>query len=152
MASVLLTPFLKGKLWEILIFFAYFSYSADLHFSCMENIANNIYKIAEEKFANRVEFSEELIEDLRVISKSTRAMIRATQDALSGSDKKLANDVESYKQKINDLIFQARNKHIQNVQYGKLPMEFDYMILNLFTDLSRTAEHCSNVSEMILKK
>ena len=31
-------------------------------------------------------------------------------------------------------------------------MEFDYMILNLFTDLNRTAEHCMNVSWMILKK
>ena len=31
-------------------------------------------------------------------------------------------------------------------------MEFDYMILNLFTDLDRTSEHCMSVSWMILKK
>ena len=64
----------------------------------------------------------------------------------------LIKNVEVYKQNIDDLIFKARNKHIQNVQYGKLPMEFDYMILNLFTDLDRTSEHCMNVSWMILKK
>ena len=79
-------------------------------------------------------------------------MIRTTQGALSNDDIKLAQDVEVYKQNIDDLIFNARNKHIQNVQYGKLPMEFDYMILNLFTDLNRTAEHCLNVSLMIRKK
>ena len=121
-------------------------------FKQIQNISNNIHKIAEEKFANRIEFSDELIEDLRVISKATRAMIRTTQDALSTSDIKLAQDVKAYKEKIDDLIFKARNQHIQNVQYGKLPMEFDYMILNLFTDLSRTAEHCLNVCGALLKK
>ena len=121
-------------------------------FKQIRNIANNIHKIAEEKFANHIEFSDELIEDLRVISKATRAMIRTTQEALSSSDIALAQEVENYKEKIDTLIFKARNQHIQNVQYGKLPMEFDYMILNLFTDLGRTAEHCLNVSKMILKK
>ena len=121
-------------------------------FKQIQNIANNIFKIAEQKFSNRIDFSTDLIDDLRVIVKSTRAMIRATQAALTTSDIKLAQDIEIYKQNIDDLIFKARNKHIQNVQYGKLPMEFDYMILNLFTDLSRTAEHCMNISWMILKK
>ncbi len=121
-------------------------------FKQIQNIANNIFKIAEQKFSNRIDFSTDLIEDLRIIVKSTRAMIRATQGALVNSDIKLAQDVEVYKQNIDDLIFKARNKHIQNIQYGKLPMEFDYMILNLFTDLDRTTEHCMNVSWMILKK
>ena len=121
-------------------------------FKQIQSIAVNIFKIAEQKFSNRIDFSNELIEDLRVIVKSTRAMIRATQGALSNSDEELARQVEVYKQNIDDLIFKARNKHIQNIQYGKLPMEFDYMILNLFTDLDRTSEHCMNVSLMILKK
>ncbi|MBQ7764928.1 Na/Pi cotransporter family protein [bacterium] len=121
-------------------------------FKQIQNIATNIFKIAEQKFSNRIDFSNELIEDLRIIVKSTRAMIRATQGALTDSNIKLAQDVEIYKQNIEDLIFKARSKHIQNVQYEKLPMEFDYMILNLFTDLDRTTEHCMNVSWMILKK
>jgi Na+/phosphate symporter len=79
-------------------------------------------------------------------------MIRKTQEVLSNFDKKSAQEVEIYKQNIDDLIFKARNKHIQNIQYGKLPMEFDYMILNLFTDLDRTTEHCMNVVRMLLRK
>ena len=119
-------------------------------FKQIQNIAINIYKIAEQRFANRIEFSNELIEDLRVIVKSTRAMIRATQEALKTTETEFINKVEIYKQNIDELIFKARNKHIQNVQYGKLPMEFDYIILNLFTDLDRTSEHCMNVSSMIV--
>ena len=121
-------------------------------FKHIQNIANNIFKIAEQIFSNRIEFSNELIEDLRVIVKTTRSMIRTTQGALSNSDAKLAQDVEVYRQNIDDLIFNARNKHIQNVQYGKLPMEFDYMILNLFAELGITAEHCMNVCRMIINK
>ncbi len=121
-------------------------------FKQIQSISVNIFKIAEQKFANRIDFSAELIEDLRYIVKSTRAMIRTTQEALMTSDEKLARKVEIYKQNIDDLIFKARNKHIQNIQYGKLPIEYDYMILNLFTDLDRTSEHCMNISWMILNK
>ena len=121
-------------------------------FKQIQNIAVNIFKIAEQKFANRIDFSNELIEDLRIIVKSTRAMIRATQGVLTTSDEELARSVEVYKQNIDDLIFKARNKHIHNIQYGKLPMEFDYLILNLFTDLDRATEHCMNISWMILNK
>ena len=121
-------------------------------FKQIQNSASSIFNIAEQKFSNRIEFSNEFIEDLRVIVKTTRAMIRTTQGALTNSDLKLVQEVEVYKQNIDDLIFKARNKHIQKVQYGKLPMEFDYMILNLFTDLNRTAEHCLNVGMMILRK
>ena len=121
-------------------------------FKQIQNVAVNIFKIAEQKFSNQIEFSNELIEDLRVIVKSTRAMIRTTQGALNNDDLKLAKDIEVYKQNVEDLIFKAKYKHIENIQYGKHPMEFDYLVLNLFTDLSRTAEHCMNISVMILKK
>lgn len=121
-------------------------------FKQIQNNANNIFQIAEQKFSNRIEFSNELIDDLRVIVKAVRAMIRRTQSALSTSDVSLANDIITYKQNISDLIFKARNKYIQNVQYGELPVEFDYIILNLFTSLERTSEHCLNVTNMLLRR
>ena len=121
-------------------------------FKQIKKLAKDIFKIAEDKFANHIEFSDEFIEDLRVIVKNARTMIRTTQMALSNDDIELAAQIKGYRQQIDELIFQARNKHIQNVQYGKLPMEYDYMILNLFTDLSRTAEHCKHVAKMIIKK
>ena len=121
-------------------------------FKQIKKLSKDIFKIAEEKFANHIEFSDEFIEDLRVIVKATRAMIRTTQNALSNYDIELAVEIKNYREQIDELIFKARNKHIQNVQYGKLPMEYDYMILNLFTDLSRCAEHCKNVAKMIIKK
>ena len=121
-------------------------------FKQIQNIGNNIFQIAEQKFSNHIEFSNDLIEDLRIIVKTTRAMIRKTQEILSNFDNKSSEEIEIYKQNIDDLIFKARNKHIQNIQYGKLPMEFDYMILNLFTDLDRTTEHCMNINRMLIRK
>ena len=121
-------------------------------FKQIKKLGKNIFKIAEEKFENHIEFSDEFIEDLRVIAKTTRTIIRTTQEALTTFDSSLAKDVKEIRHNIDDLIFQARNKHIHNVQYGQLPVEYDYMILNLFTDLSRTAEHCKNVAKIIIKK
>ncbi len=121
-------------------------------FKQIKKLGKNIFKIAEEKFENHIEFSDEFIEDLRVIAKSTRTIIRTTQEALTNFDSSLAQEVKTIRHNIDDLIFQARNKHIHNVQYGQLPVEYDYMILNLFTDLSRCAEHCKNVAKIIIKK
>ena len=121
-------------------------------FKQIQNSANNIFKIAEQKFSNKIDFSDELIDDLRIIVKKVRAIIRTTQGVISNFDIKLVQEVEVFKQNIDDLIFKSRNKHIQNVQIGKLPLEFDYLILNLFTDLDRVAEHCLNVTLMILEK
>ena len=121
-------------------------------FKQIKKLSKDIFKIAEEKFANRIEFSNEFIEDLRVIVKATRVMIRTTQIALSNYDVELAREVKTCREQIDELIFQARNKHIHNVQYGQLPMEYDYIILNLFTDLGRCAEHCKNVAKIIIKK
>ena len=121
-------------------------------FKQIKKLGKNIFKIAEEKFENHIEFSDEFIEDLRVIAKTTRTIIRTTQEALTNFDSSLAQEVKTIRHNIDDLIFQARNKHIHNVQYGQLPVEYDYMILNLFTDLSRCAEHCKNVAKIIIKK
>ena len=57
--------------------------------------------------------------------------------------------VKEYKESIDNLIFNARNKHVQKIQYGNLPMEFDYIIFNLFVDLNRATEHCMNACRMI---
>ena len=119
-------------------------------FKQIQNSANNIFEIAEQKFSNRIEFASETIEDLRGTIKATRAMIRTTQCALTTQDVKLAQDVEMHRKNIEELIFKARNNHIQNVQCGKLPIEFDYMILNLFRDLNRTVEHCAKTSKLFL--
>ena len=118
-------------------------------FKQIQSIANNIANIAEQRFSNKIEFSNELIEDLRVIVKSTRKLIRATQEALKNNDKELVIQVKEYKENIDNLIFNARNKHVQKIQYGNLPMEFDYIIFNLFVDLNRATEHCMNACRMI---
>lgn len=121
-------------------------------FKQIQHCANNIFQIAEQKFSNRIEFSDELTEDLRVTVKAVRKMIRTTQEALVNPDMELVEQITQHKENVDALIFETRNQHIQHIQNGNLPMEYDYMILNLFTDLSRTAEHCINIRNMILKK
>jgi len=121
-------------------------------FKQIKHCANNIFQIAEQKFSNRIEFSEELTEDLRVTVKAVRKMIRTTQEALATEDIELVEQITRHKEDVDALIFETRNQHVQQIQNGNLPMEYDYMILNLFTDLNRTAEHCINIRNMILKR
>lgn len=51
---------------------------------------------------------------------------------------------------VSGLIFKARANQMQNVQCGKLSMEYDYLIFSLLADLDRIVEHCMNVSILIL--
>ena len=121
-------------------------------FKQIQNSSDNIFKIAEEKFENRIEFPEELTVDLKTIMKSSRKMIRCVQELLSNGDISLSEQIENYKKEINSLLFKARNKYVQHIQNGELAVEYDYMILNLFTDIGRTTEHCVNITQMILEK
>ena len=121
-------------------------------FKQIQNSSDNIFKIAEQKFENRIDFPEELTEDLKTIMKSSRKMIRCVQELLISMDASLIEQIESYKKEINSLIYKSRNKHIQHIQNGELAVEYDYMILNLFTDIRRTSEHCVNIAQMLSEK
>lgn len=121
-------------------------------FKQIQNSSTNIFKIAEQKFENRVEFPEELTDDLKTIVKATRKMIRCIQELLMSSDFSLIKQIEGYRKEINDLLFSSREKHIKYLQNGELPVEYDYMFLNLFADLARTTEHCMNITQLISKK
>ena len=121
-------------------------------FKQIQKISMNIFKVAEQKFSDRMEYPEEFIEDFRVIVKDIRGLIRLTQDALNNSDKELALQVKELRLNIDELIYKARNKYAQKVQFEKLPPEIDYTLSNLYTDLNRVTEHCKNVCSMIIKK
>lgn len=121
-------------------------------FKQIQKISKNIFRVAEQKFADRTEFPEEFLDDFRVIVKDIRGMIRLTQEALNNSDKELAYKVKEHKLSIDELIYKARNRYIQKVQFEKLPPEVDYILANLYTDLNRVAEHCKRVCSMIIKK
>lgn len=79
-------------------------------------------------------------------------MLRVLEKGIKASDIEMIAQSREMKKEVSELIFKARANQMQNVQCGKLSMDYDYLIFNLLADLDRIVEHCMNVSGLLLNK
>ena len=121
-------------------------------FKHVQKRANNIFNVAEQKFSNRIDFSSDFIEEFRVAVKKVRLMLRTLEKGIKASDLDMIQASQNMKKEVSELLFKARANQMQNVQCGKLSMEYDHLIFSLLADLDRIVEHCMNVSTLILNK
>lgn len=94
----------------------------------------------------------EFIEEFRVAVKKVRLMLRTLEKGIKANDLDMIQSSQNMKKEVSELIFKARANQMQNVQCGKLSMDYDYLIFNLLADLDRIVEHCMNVSTLLLNK
>lgn len=113
--------------------------------------AINILNIAEDKKNKEMVFPPELVEDIRTIVEAVLDVLTLTTHAFSKNSTELALRIEPLEQVIDRLILKAKNRHIKRIQYGECPIELDFLISELFNDLERISDHCSNIGASILK-
>lgn len=113
--------------------------------------AINILNIAEEKKNKEMDFPAEFVEDIRVVVSAVLDVLTLTTHAFEKNSNELASRIEPLEQVIDRLILKVKNRHIKRIQYGECPIELDFLISELFNDLERISDHCSNIGASILK-
>ena len=113
--------------------------------------ASSILHIAERMNEKQLRFSESAVADIRVSVYAVLAVVRMTKTAYDNSDTILALDVEPLEQVVDRLIRKAKKRHIKRLQEGKCTVELDIMLTDLFNDLERISDHCSNIATSILQ-
>ena len=113
--------------------------------------ASSILHIAERMNEKQLRFSESAVADIRVIVYAVLDVVRMTKTAYDNSDNILALDVEPLEQVVDRLIRKAKKRHIKRLQEGKCTVELDIMLTDLFNDLERISDHCSNIATSILQ-
>lgn len=113
--------------------------------------AASIQHIAERMHEKELRFSEAAVADIRIIVYAVLDVMRMTKTAYENSDNVLALDVEPLEQVVDRLIRKAKKRHIKRLQDGKCTVELDIMLTDLFNDLERISDHCSNIATSILQ-
>ena len=113
--------------------------------------AIGILNIAEKMNEKDLKFSDEAVADIKVIVYAVLDVLKLATTAYKNSDEVLALDVEPLEQVVDRLIRQAKKRHVKRLQDGKCTVELDLMVSDLFNDLERISDHCSNIATSILQ-
>lgn len=113
--------------------------------------AIGILNIAEKMNEKELKFSDEAVADIKVIVYAVLDVLKLATTAYKSSDEVLALDVEPLEQVVDRLIRKAKKRHVKRLQDGKCTVELDLMVSDLFNDLERISDHCSNIATSILQ-
>ena len=113
--------------------------------------AMSILHVAEKMNEKNLRFSEPAVADIKVIVYAVLDVLKMTKTAYENYDNILALDVEPLEQVVDRLIRKAKKRHIKRLQNGKCTVELDLLVSELFNDLERISDHCSNIATSILQ-
>ena len=113
--------------------------------------AMSILHVAEKMNEKKLRFSEPAVADIKVIVYAVLDVLKMAKTAYENYDMVLALDVEPLEQVVDRLIRKAKKRHIKRLQDGKCTVELDLMVSELFNDLERISDHCSNIATSILQ-
>ncbi len=113
--------------------------------------AASILKIAEKMNEKKLRFSEPAVQDIRTIVHAVWDVLKLAMTAYQNADEVMALDVEPLEQVIDRLIRKSKKRHIKRLQDGLCTIELDLMVSDLFNDLERISDHCSNIATSILQ-
>lgn len=113
--------------------------------------AVNICEAVTEMHDKKIEFSNEALSDIKIISDATNEVLSIAVGALKGNDLTLAKEVEPLEQVIDRLKRKIKNNHIKRLKDGGCTVEMGFILSDLLTNYERIADHCSNIAVCLLE-
>ncbi len=122
--------------------------------SDIERIADHAMGIAhagQEMHEKNITFSAAAQQELVVLSEAVMAVIDCTVDAYQHKDLNLAMKVEPQEQVVDSLVREIKSRHIRRLRDGLCTVEYGFILDDMLTAYSRSADHCSNVAVEMLQ-
>ncbi len=120
----------------------------------LERISDHAINIAEhaaKKHESNGDFSEEAMADVQVYAAALRDIVARTVKAFADSDVAYAHTIEPLEQRIDELDTEFSNRHIRRLREGKCTMELGLIISDLYNNMERVADHCSNIGVCMIQ-
>ncbi|WP_144511098.1 Na/Pi cotransporter family protein [Bacillus sp. FJAT-22090] len=112
----------------------------------------NIIELIEYQETNRLELTEDAMQDVSEMFELTIATVKKAIEALDSSDDKLANEVYEQENVLDKMERQYRKNHILRVNEGKCSGQAGIMFADILSNLERIGDHASNIAEAVLGK
>ncbi len=122
--------------------------------SDMERIGDhalNIAQAAQEMHRKKIAFSQQAREELEVLGRAVRDVLRRTVSAYVNQDRGQAMKVEPQEQVIDGLVRQIKARHVRRLRDGVCSVEYGFILEDMLTAYERSADHCSNIAVEVLQ-
>ncbi len=120
-------------------------------FERISDHALNIQEAAREMWDKKVCFSSKALQELEVLRRAVRDILRITMDSFGEENLELARQVEPLEEVIDALNLEIRQRHIKRLRKGKCTIELGFILSDIITDLERVSDHCSNIAVCLLE-
>ncbi len=117
----------------------------------MGDHAAAIAKAAQEISEKSISFSPQAKSELAVLELAVLDIVNCTVNAYATFDFEKAITVEPQEQVIDTLVREIKSRHVRRLRDGKCTVEYGFVLEDLLTACSRTADHCSNVAVEMLQ-
>ena len=114
--------------------------------------ACNLMEASKEIHSKQLTFSDEAINEIKVISGAIKEIVNITVKAVENNDKEYAMKIEPLEQVIDKLKYKMKSNHIERLQNNKCTIVLGFVYSDIITNFERIADHCSNIGVSILQK
>ena len=113
--------------------------------------ATGAARAAREMVDKHISFSPIAQQELAVLEQAVEAVLATTVQAYRHFDLDAAMEVEPQEQVVDALVREIRSRHIRRLREGLCKVEYGFILDDLLTAYSRSADHCSNIAVEMLQ-
>ena len=89
--------------------------------------------------------------ELNVMTKAVKEILRLTTEAFVTADPNLAKRVEPLEEVVDDLCDKMKLRHVERLQRGQCTITQGFVFNDLSTNFERVSDHCSNIAVAIIE-
>ncbi|MRG86606.1 Na/Pi cotransporter family protein [Salinibacillus xinjiangensis] len=132
-----------------------------LHSSIVDNIRDierigdhfeNIVELVDYKISNKVNLTEQAMEDLNEMYNLTQITVKQALEAYENSDHKAALEVIQKEEKIDSMERNYRKKHILRLNEGVCSGSAGIVFVDIISNLERIGDHAVNIAQEVIGK
>ncbi|MCI8609307.1 MAG: Na/Pi cotransporter family protein [Firmicutes bacterium] len=123
---------------------------ASTNFERIGDHAVNIMEVAQMVEQEKVVFSEEANEELKIVRDAVLEITKITVEAFGTLDYDEAKKIEPLEEVIDDMVVTLKDRHVERLKAGNCNTTSGIVFVDLLTNLERIADQCSNIALLIL--
>ena len=121
------------------------------NFERISDHAVNLIESVQECKEKGIKFSDECINELKVISEAISENISIAFSSYITNDLGAAHKVEPLEEVVDNLSTELKNRHIRRLQNDECTVELGYIFQDILTNLERISDHCSNIAGCLIE-
>ncbi|MBR6071022.1 MAG: Na/Pi cotransporter family protein [Ruminococcus sp.] len=121
------------------------------NFERISDHAVNLIESVQECKEKGIKFSDECVNELKVISEAISENISIAFNAYITDDLSAAHKVEPLEEVVDNLSTELKNRHIRRLQNDECTVELGYIFQDILTNLERISDHCSNIAGCLIE-